>query len=63
VFGALLIAFMVFQPHGLVVFLKRWLPGWEEPLHLAGRAQSKAPVLDKSVADATSSEHASAGRA
>ena len=63
VFGALLIAFMVFQPHGLVVFLKRWLPGWEEPLHLAGQPQSAAPVLDTSVAATTSSEHASAERA
>ena len=56
VFGALLIAFMVFQPHGLVVFLKRWLPGWQEPLHLAGKGQSAAPVLDASVAATTSSE-------
>jgi len=63
VFGALLIAFMVFQPHGLVVFLKRWLPRWEEPLHLAGRPQSVAPVHDASVAAATSNEHASAERA
>jgi branched-chain amino acid transport system permease protein len=63
VFGTLLIAFMVFQPHGLVVFLKRWLPGWEEPLHLAGRAQSAPPVHAASVAGATSSEHASAERA
>jgi branched-chain amino acid transport system permease protein len=45
VFGALLIAFMVFQPHGLVVFLKRWVPGWQEPLHLADRAGPKAPAL------------------
>src|SRR5262249_38697934 len=37
VFGVLLVGFMVFQPNGLVVFMKRWLPGWEEPLHLAGR--------------------------
>jgi branched-chain amino acid transport system permease protein len=63
VFGTLLIAFMVFQPHGLVVFLKRWLPGWEEPLHLAGRAQTAAPVRAASLAGATSSEHASAERA
>ncbi|MGH6885592.1 MAG: ABC transporter permease subunit, partial [Geminicoccales bacterium] len=45
VFGALLLGFMLFQPHGLIVFLKRWLPGWEEPLHLTGgakRAQERA---------------------
>jgi branched-chain amino acid transport system permease protein len=65
VFGALLIVFMVFQPHGLVVFLKRWLPGWQEPLHLAdaGQPPSPAPLLDKSAAGATAGDHASAGRA
>ena len=62
VFGTLLIAFMVFQPHGLVVFMKRWLPGWEEPLHLAGGVQSTAPEHDTSVDGATSKEHASAER-
>lgn len=35
VFGGLLLGFMLFQPNGLVVFLKRWVPGWEEPLHYA----------------------------
>ena len=33
VFGALLLGFVLFQPRGLVDFLKRRLPGWEEPLH------------------------------
>jgi len=42
VFGALLVCFMVFQPHGLVVFMKRWLPSWEEPLHLVGRPDASA---------------------
>ena len=54
---------MVFQPHGLVVFLKRWLPGWEEPLHLAGLPESAAPAPDASLAATTPSEHASAERA
>lgn len=35
VFGALLLGFVLFQPRGIVSFLKRWLPGWEEPLHYA----------------------------
>ena len=56
VFGALLIAFMVFQPHGLVVFLKRWLPGWQEPLHFAGQSQSAPPALDASAGATTSRE-------
>lgn len=38
VFGALLLGFVLFQPRGLVAFLKRWLPGWEEPLHHAAGA-------------------------
>ena len=33
VFGGLLLAFVLFQPRGLVDFLKRRVPGWEEPLH------------------------------
>ena len=36
VFGALLVGFVLFMPRGLVDFLKRRLPGWEEPL-LHGR--------------------------
>ena len=45
VFGALLVGFMVFQPHGLVVFMKRWVPGWDEPMHLpqAGGAPAAGP--------------------
>jgi branched-chain amino acid transport system permease protein len=45
VFGALLVGFMVFQPNGLVVFMKRWLPGWEEPLRRVGGGEPKAPAL------------------
>jgi branched-chain amino acid transport system permease protein len=46
-FGALLLGFMLFQPNGLIVFLKRWIPGWEEPLHLADgadRRRERAPA-------------------
>ena len=32
-FGGLLILFVLFQPSGLVVLFKKWLPGWEERLH------------------------------
>jgi branched-chain amino acid transport system permease protein len=56
VFGALQVGFMVFQPHGLVVFLKRWLPGWEEPLHLAGEAQPKAFARGAAIKGATTGE-------
>jgi branched-chain amino acid transport system permease protein len=49
VFGAVLVGFMVFQPNGLVAFLKRWLPGWEEPVHLAGKGELKAAARDESV--------------
>ena len=63
VFGALLVGFMVFQPNGLVVCLKRWLPGWREPLHLAGHAEPKASVLSGSFKGATSDERPAAERA
>ncbi len=32
-FGGLLIVFVLFQPHGVIVFVRRWLPGWTERLH------------------------------
>ena len=32
-FGGLLIVFVLFQPSGVVVFFKKWLPGWTERLH------------------------------
>lgn len=32
-FGALLLGFVLFRPDGLVSFFKRWVPGWQEPLH------------------------------
>jgi branched-chain amino acid transport system permease protein len=63
VFGALLVGFMVFQPNGLVVFLKRWLPGWQEPLHLAGHPEPKASALSGSFKGATSDERPAAERA
>jgi branched-chain amino acid transport system permease protein len=61
VFGVLLVGFMVFQPNGLVVFMKRWLPGWEEPMHLAERPQAMskpdavegATAGDKAVVERT----------
>ena len=63
VFGALLVAFMVFQPHGLVVFMKRWLPGWEEPMHVADQSAAKrAGHLARSLDGDGSSQHASAER-
>ncbi|PYN93455.1 MAG: branched-chain amino acid ABC transporter permease [Candidatus Rokuibacteriota bacterium] len=33
VFGALLLGFVLFQPHGVVEFFRRHVPGWDEPLH------------------------------
>ena len=52
IFGVLLVGFMVFQPNGLVVFMKRWLPGWEEPMHLAEppQAMSKSDVAEDTTA-------------
>ena len=60
VFGALLVGFMVFQPHGLVVFMKRWLPGWEEPMHVADRAAAKTPESGAMLDDAVPGQKAAA---
>jgi branched-chain amino acid transport system permease protein len=60
VFGVLLVAFMVFQPHGLVVFMKRWLPGWEEPMHVPERIAAKLPEPDVTLDGAVSAQKASA---
>jgi branched-chain amino acid transport system permease protein len=61
VFGLLLVGFMVFQPHGLVVFMKRWLPGWEEPLHLAERAEPSDVGAGALLESATRRQDAAAG--
>jgi branched-chain amino acid transport system permease protein len=44
VFGALLLAFVLFQPRGLVDFVKRCVPGWAEPLHYASDSESPSDV-------------------
>jgi len=50
-FGGLLIVFVLFQPMGLVVFIKRWLPGWDERLHhLPPDAGAAAPGGKKAAA-------------
>jgi branched-chain amino acid transport system permease protein len=62
VFGILLVGFMVFQPHGLVVFMKRWLPGWEEPMHVPERARAREPEPGVMLAGSASGESAAAER-
>lgn len=60
IFGALLLGFMVFQPNGLVVFLKRWLPGWHEPLNLTGGVghEGTMPAAPAAAAGALAGEAA-----
>jgi branched-chain amino acid transport system permease protein len=60
VFGVLLVAFMVFQPHGLVVFMKRWLPGWEEPMHVPDRMAAKLSEPGVTLDGTVSAQKASA---
>lgn len=60
VFGVLLVAFMVFQPHGLVVFMKRWLPGWEEPMHVPDRIAAKLAEPGAVLGGTVSGQKASA---
>jgi branched-chain amino acid transport system permease protein len=62
VFGVLLVGFMVFQPNGLVVFMKRWLPDWEEPLHLARGADPKVSQPSAVLEGATPRRDAAAER-
>lgn len=61
-FGALLVFFMIFQPNGLVVFFKRWLPGWEEPLHLAKPGAPKTAKRSAPLEGAASREGRAAER-
>lgn len=49
-FGVLLIVFVIFMPRGLVEPLKRWLPGWEEPLHMPRRGDRAAEGEHRGVA-------------
>jgi len=44
-FGTILLAFVVFCPGGLVSILRRFLPGWKEPLHGAA-AGDRAPPCE-----------------
>jgi branched-chain amino acid transport system permease protein len=44
VFGAILVVFVLFLRGGLVVFLKRYLRGWEEPLHRRRGGTSPTPA-------------------
>jgi branched-chain amino acid transport system permease protein len=51
-FGALLIIFVLFQPTGLVVFIKKWLPGWDERLHyVPPGAPPAAPAVEAATAE------------
>jgi branched-chain amino acid transport system permease protein len=60
VFGALLLGFVLFQPQGIVTFLKRWLPGWGEPLHYAPGADAR--WRDRSVGEDVAAELPGADR-
>lgn len=46
-FGTLLLLFVLFQPSGLVVFFRRWLPGWRETLHYVPDAEEGATTARK----------------
>ncbi len=44
-YGALLLGFVLFQPAGLVTFIKRWVPGWQEPLHYTGESEQTIQAM------------------
>jgi branched-chain amino acid transport system permease protein len=50
VFGALLLAFVLFQPNGIVDLLHRVAPGWRERLHYGGGETTPAPKLPEPAA-------------
>jgi branched-chain amino acid transport system permease protein len=62
VFGALLLAFVLFQPRGLVDLLKRRVPGWAEPLHFAPRSATMRRAGRPSVEEETAAELPAADR-
>lgn len=43
-FGGLLIVFVLFQPQGIVMLFKKWLPGWVERLHYLPRDMQQQPA-------------------
>ena len=43
VFGALLLAFVLFQPNGIVDLLRRIAPGWHERMHYGSGGEAAAP--------------------
>jgi branched-chain amino acid transport system permease protein len=51
VFGALLLGFVLFQPRGVVEFLKRHVPGWDEALHWAPGGAIASLASDESAND------------
>ena len=51
-FGGLLMLFVLFQPTGLVTFIKRWVPGWREHLqYLPEREAQRSVNVEVSVED------------
>lgn len=43
-FGVILLGFILFMPLGLVSFMKRILPGWEEEVHLSDSPSAARPA-------------------
>ena len=50
-FGGLLIVFVLFQPQGLVMFFKKWLPGWVERLHYLPRDMQQQSAQPEAEAE------------
>ena len=56
-FGGLLVVFVLFQPNGVVVLAKKWLPGWDERLHYAsGKADAEDDAVPETASPATEGE-------
>lgn len=55
-FGGLLILFVLFQPLGLVMLFKKWLPGWDERLHYLPPATERELAKAKSAPEPAHAE-------
>lgn len=60
-FGTLLLLFVLFQPSGLVVFLRGWLPGWRETLHYVPDAEKGATARKETSMSIAQGQHAEEG--
>lgn len=55
-FGGLLIAFVIFMPQGVAAFIRRRVPGWEEPLNALASREAAAEEGEEGVPGAAAAD-------